>query len=158
MSTEAPARWTHERRHALLIAADTFDDPQLQRLRSPARDAASLADLLRDPGIGAFEVEASANQPERVVRGRLERFFADAVPDELLLLYIATHGIKDLDGRLYFAEVDSELGSLEKTSLPADFVRAQKPRWSLGDGAFRGVRLRTSDRLHGGDQARPRDP
>src|SRR5262245_60527181 len=44
------------RRLALIVSADTYDDPKLKRLRSPAGDADALRHVLADPEIGGFDV------------------------------------------------------------------------------------------------------
>jgi hypothetical protein len=115
-------------RSALVIASDDYADPQLRRLRAPARDAEELARVLRDPGIGDFRVEVSANEPEHVVRRKLAAFFQDRGLDDLLLLHLSCHGVKDDDGRLYFATADTELAHLDATAIPSDFVNRQMSR------------------------------
>jgi hypothetical protein len=40
----------------LVVATGTYSDPGLRRLRAPAQDAADLAQILADPGIGSFAV------------------------------------------------------------------------------------------------------
>jgi len=52
-------------RLALIIANSEFDAPKLSRLRTPGRDAEALADVLRDPAIGGFEVTLLADETER---------------------------------------------------------------------------------------------
>jgi hypothetical protein len=115
-------------RSALVIASDDYADPKLRRLRAPARDAEELARVLRDPEIGDFEVEVSANEPEHVVRRKLAAFFQDRGLDDLLLLHLSCHGVKDDDGRLYFATADTELAHLDATAIPSDFVNRQMTR------------------------------
>jgi Caspase domain len=115
-------------RSALVIASDEYADPKLRRLRAPARDAEELARVLRDPRIGDFDVEVSANEPEHVVRRRLAAFFQDRGLDDLLLLHLSCHGVKDDDGRLYFATADTEIEHLDATAIPSDFVNRQMTR------------------------------
>ncbi len=45
-----------ERRLALVVANASYYDEGLDRLTSPAQDAAALTRVLGDPAIGAFEV------------------------------------------------------------------------------------------------------
>jgi caspase domain-containing protein len=115
-------------RSALVIASDAYADPKLRQLRAPARDAAELARVLRDPEVGAFDVEVSANEPEHVVRRKLAAFFQDRGLNDLLLLHLSCHGVKDDDGRLYFATADTELEHLDATAIPSDFVNRQMTR------------------------------
>ena len=116
---------TAGRRSALVVANDTYDDQRLSRLRAPATDAEQLARVLRNAEIGGFEVEVSLNEPEHVVRRKVSSFFDDRRPDDLLLLHLSCHGVKDEDGRLYFATPDTEVDHLDATSLPADYVNRQ---------------------------------
>jgi len=115
-------------RYALIVASDTHTDPRLSRLRAPAVDAEELARVLSDPAIGAFGVATSLNEPEHVVRRRLSAFFENRSPDDLLVLHLSCHGVKDEDGRLYFATSDTEVEHLDATSIPADFVNRQMTR------------------------------
>lgn len=116
---------TAGRRSALVVANDTYLDQRLSRLRAPATDAEQLASVLRNAEIGGFEVEVSLNEPEHVVRRKVSSFFDDRGPDDLLLLHLSCHGVKDEDGRLYFATPDTEIDHLDATSLPADYVNRQ---------------------------------
>jgi hypothetical protein len=119
---------TEGRRSALIVANDTYDDPRLRRLRAPAADAEELARVLRDPAIGGFDVQVSTNEPEHIMRRRLATFFDDRGPDDLLLLHLSCHGVKDEDGRLYFATPDTEVDQLDATAVPADYVNRQMTR------------------------------
>ncbi|MFD7072592.1 caspase domain-containing protein [Nocardioides sp. NPDC059952] len=116
---------TTGRRSALVVANDTYHDQRLSRLRAPATDAEQLAGVLRNAEIGGFEVEVSLNEPEHVVRRKVSSFFDDRGLDDLLLLHLSCHGVKDEDGRLYFATPDTEVDHLDATSLPADYVNRQ---------------------------------
>lgn len=109
-------------RSALIVASDTYQDPQLARLRAPGRDAEALAAVLRDPAIGGFDVSVSLNQHHYEVRVALEDFFADRAPDDVLLLHFSCHGIKDEAGRLFFAAADTERNRLNATGIAADYV------------------------------------
>ncbi|MEU6137244.1 caspase family protein [Nocardioides sp. NPDC047086] len=119
---------TTGRRSALVVANDTYHDQRLSRLRAPATDAEQLAGVLRNAEIGGFEVEVSLNEPEHVVRRKVSSFFDDRGLDDLLLLHLSCHGVKDEDGRLYFATPDTEVDHLDATSLPADYVNRQMTR------------------------------
>ncbi|WP_262013734.1 TIR-like protein FxsC [Micromonospora sp. Mcm103] len=100
------------RRTALLIATDRFDDDSLPNLRMAAPDLTRLAGVLGEPSAG-FSVQVSLNEPLGGLRARLEAFVADSRPDETLLLYLGSHGIVDRYGRLQF-------GTVETRRVPAD--------------------------------------
>ncbi|MFI6771581.1 caspase family protein [Nocardia sp. NPDC050412] len=115
-------------RSALIVACDSYLDPSLRKLRAPTRDAQALADVLQDPLIGGFEVHTSVNEPAHVVGEAVEGFFADRVPEDLLLLHFSCHGVKDEDGELYFAASNTKLGRLGATGVAAEFVNRRMNR------------------------------
>jgi Caspase domain len=115
-------------RSALIIASDDYQDPGLRRLRAPASDAQALAAVLEDPKIGGFQVRTLLNQPAHEVNEVVEEFFADRRPDDLLLLHISCHGVKDEDGQLYFASVNTKLRRLGATAVAAEFVNRRMNR------------------------------
>ncbi|MDT0309588.1 DnaJ C-terminal domain-containing protein [Streptomyces sp. DSM 44917] len=110
------------RREALLIATGTYDSPALDALRSPAQDAEGLAAVLGDPEIGAFGVQRLTDARSYEVARALERFFRGRSRDDLLLLHLSCHGIKDHDGRLYFAARDTDKDLPASTAVPASFL------------------------------------
>lgn len=115
-------------RDALLIATSTYESPLLTQLRSPSADAEELAGVLGDPEIGWFSVnqllDASAYQANQAI----ERFFRNRSPDDLLVLHLSCHGIKDDDGSLYFAATDTDVDLLGSTAIPASFLHRQLDR------------------------------
>jgi Caspase domain len=115
-------------RSALIVAADDYTDPGLRRLRAPAADAQALAGVLREPGIGGFQVRTLLNQPAHEVNLAVEEFFADRRPDDLLLLHVSCHGVKDEDGELYFAAANTQLRLLGATGVAAEFVNRRMNR------------------------------
>ncbi len=115
-------------RQALLIATGQYENPALQQLRSPARDAAGLAEVLRDPRIGHFDVVQVIDRPHHEVTRSIEGFFLDRSRDDLLLLHVSCHGIKDDNGRLYFAAADTDRRLLASTAISAAFVQDQMSR------------------------------
>jgi hypothetical protein len=113
---------------ALIIASSEYEDVDLRQLRAPATDAERLADVLEEPAIGGFEVTTQLNQPSHVLNLAIEDFFADRGRDDLLLLYVSSHGVKDDDGRLYFAATNTRLRRLGATAVAAAFVNEQMTR------------------------------
>ena len=116
------------KRSALIIAGDDYTDPGLRRLRAPAADAQALAQVLEHPGIGGFQVRTLLNQPSHEVNLAVEEFFADRRPDDLLLLHVSCHGVKDEDGELYFAATNTRLRRLGSTAVAAEFVNRRMSR------------------------------
>jgi formylglycine-generating enzyme required for sulfatase activity len=109
-------------RFALVIATDTFEDNGLRKLLSPQADAAALAQVLTDPGIGQFEVRSLVNEPSYRVNRMAEAFFNGRRRDDLVLVYYTGHGVKDQSGQLYFAMPDTDMALLGSTALSARFL------------------------------------
>ncbi|MFI6044592.1 caspase family protein [Nocardia sp. NPDC051321] len=108
------------RRIALIIATYDYDDAGLRGLTAPAHDAEALAEVLRDPLIGGFEVTALINEPHYRVGDAVGDFYSGARRDDLTLLYFSGHGLKDEGGKLYLATTNTRPLSPLFTSLPAD--------------------------------------
>ncbi|MFI6830623.1 caspase family protein [Kribbella sp. NPDC050241] len=113
------------KRVALVIANDQYDDPGLRRLVAPAQDAAALAEVLADPSVGGFAVQVLHNESAQEIRFAVEDFFADRVPEDLLLLHFSCHGLKNSAGELFLAVADTKPTRLASTALAADFVNRQ---------------------------------
>ena len=109
---------------ALIIANNEYDDPKLARLVTPSRDAEALAEVLRDPAIGGFEVTTLVNETEQVVRREIARLYQQKKRGDLLLLYFSGHGVRDDRGDLYLAVRNSEPWLLSATAIPAAFITA----------------------------------
>ncbi|MHB6908290.1 caspase, EACC1-associated type [Streptomyces sp. DB-54] len=116
------------RREALLIATGTYDDQTLSTLRSPEQDCAGLAEVLANPGIGAFRTEQLRDAPAHQAMRAIERFFLNRSRNDLLLLHMSCHGIKDDEGHLYFAARDTDRDLPASTAVPAAFLRDRMDR------------------------------
>ncbi|GAA3842863.1 hypothetical protein GCM10022243_06660 [Saccharothrix violaceirubra] len=110
-------------RKALLIATDTYDDPAYDALRAPRHDAVALADVLTAPTIGAFTASVLVNRSAHDLRLALDEFFGEADREDVLLLYLSGHGIKDMRGRLHFVASDTRADRLAASGVSAEFVR-----------------------------------
>ncbi|MFB6436195.1 DnaJ C-terminal domain-containing protein [Streptomyces sp. NPDC056411] len=116
------------RRDALLIATGTYQSPALKPLRSPRQDCEGLAAVLRDPAIGGFQAEQLVDARSYEVKRALEQFFRHRGRDDLLLLHLSCHGIKDDEGLLYFAAQDTDKDLPASTAVPAVFLHDQMAR------------------------------
>ncbi|MFJ5559771.1 caspase family protein [Streptomyces sp. NPDC093250] len=115
-------------RFALLVATGRYENPSLRRLRSPSRDADGLEQVLRDPRIGDFDVRTLVDGPHHEVTRAIEDFFLDRRRDDLLLLHLSCHGLKDDNGELHFAAADTDRRLLASTSVSAAFLHTQMRR------------------------------
>jgi uncharacterized glyoxalase superfamily protein PhnB len=112
-------------RLALVVATGTYTDPGLRRLRAPAQDAADLAQVLADPGIGGFAVTTVIDQPAQQIRLAVEDFLDGRGTGDLLLVYLSCHGLLDARRRLYFAAADTRTDRLGSTGVEAAWVLEQ---------------------------------
>jgi hypothetical protein len=109
------------RGRALIIATSRYSD--LPELHSVVADAAGLNEVLGDPLIGDFSVKTLLESGCQACRMGIEGFFAEGRKDELLLLYISGHGIKDASGQLHFAAGDTLTSHLKATGIAASFIQ-----------------------------------
>ncbi|WP_243788982.1 caspase, EACC1-associated type [Saccharopolyspora gloriosae] len=110
---------------ALLIATDGYSDGTFRQLRAPRADAEALAAVLADPAVGGYEVETLHNPPAHEANLAIEDLFAAAWLDDLVLLYISGHGVRDDFGQLHLAMTNSRHDRLNATAVSAQFVRNQ---------------------------------
>ncbi|MEV6908126.1 DnaJ C-terminal domain-containing protein [Amycolatopsis sp. NPDC051071] len=115
-------------RDALLIATGAYGSARLAELRSPVADVAELDGVLSDPTIGWFQTTQVVDAPAHQATRAIEKFFRNRSTDDLLVLHISCHGVKDDDGQLYFACADTDPDLLASTSIPAGFLHAQMGR------------------------------
>ena len=109
-------------RSALIVATSTYADPRLATLQGPAKDAAALKSVLGSQDIGGFEVKTLLNARSALIRETLEAFFTDRSRDDLLLVSVSCHGLKDDDGQLFLAASDTKLDRLMSTGIDASWV------------------------------------
>jgi len=112
-------------RLALVVATSTYTDQGLRRLRAPARDAADLAQVLADPGIGGFAVTTVIDQPAQQIKLAVEDFLDGRGTQDLLLVYLSCHGLLDNYRRLYFAATDTRKDRLGSTGVESAWVLEQ---------------------------------
>ena len=110
-------------RKALIVATDVYGDPKLTRLDAPAEDARALAEVLRDPEVGVYEVETVLNKTCQEVEVAIATFFQAGARGDTLLLHFSCHGVKDLSGELYFATTDTRLPLLKVTAVSSSMVK-----------------------------------
>jgi hypothetical protein len=146
-------------RDALIVVTGEYEHEGLRDLRSPAADARALAGVLGDREIGGFAVDVVDNADAHTIRSRVEDFFADRHPGDVLLLHLSCHGLKNETGELYFTARDTKPRRLESTAVSADFVqrclRTSRSRnvvllldCCYGGACASGVRVRAAGDVH----------
>ena len=161
--------FTGERRLALVVATQTYEDPSLRQLRAPARDVEELRGVLADPEVGGFEVSAVTDRGAHEIRLAIEDFLVDRRTDDLLLIYLTCHGLVDVRRRLFFAAADTRKDRLAATGVEAQWLLSQlddcraRRQVVILDCCFSGAfanatkgdpDLGLGERLHGGGRGR----
>ncbi|GLZ49226.1 hypothetical protein Acsp06_54110 [Actinomycetospora sp. NBRC 106375] len=113
------------RRKALLIACDTFDDDELEDLHSPVSDAERLKAVLGREDLGDFDVHLLSNPHLSDLHESIYDFFNRASRTDVLLLFLSGHGLRDHRGRFYFGVPTTKPGALPPTALPGSFLKDQ---------------------------------
>ncbi|MEV6597554.1 caspase family protein [Actinoplanes sp. NPDC051346] len=108
---------THRR--ALILASEHYSDPAYSELPGTTADAEGLREVLGDPRVGDFEVTVLKDPDVLTAGHQIKRFFSRAAPDDILLLYVAGHGVRNDEGNLYFAVNDTVPDLLWVTALAA---------------------------------------
>jgi len=155
-------------RRALIVATEQYEDPELRKLRAPAKDAQSLAEVLGDPALGDFEVSTLLNETHWRISEGVEELLSEARVDDFLVLHFSCHGIKDSSGELYLAASNTRPNLLASTAVEAALVnrlirrsRAQRVVLLLDccfGGAFeRGMSARATGAVDVADQFQQRD-
>src|SRR6185312_6135848 len=109
-------------RYALVIACSEYRDNGLKQLKRPGQDAIALANVLNHPDIGNFKVTLLINKESYIVSEEIEAFLNARKKDDVVLIYFSCHGLRDDDGNLFFASINTNIERLQSTTIPSDFV------------------------------------
>ena len=112
---------------ALLIGVSQYE-PGLTALPSAVRNVAAMQRVLQQAEMGGFEqVKMLSNPTPMAMQKAIETVFSGLTEDDLGLLFFSGHGLKDENGRLYFAtrytRKDTTGGLLRATAFPASFIQ-----------------------------------
>jgi TIR domain len=113
------------KRLGLLIGTTGYADPQLPSVPDGAARLSDLADVLRSPQIGRFSLTVLIDPNLETARSAVVNLLAGREPDELVLLYVFGHCIRQIDDNLFLALRQTTRSDLENTALAAAFVRQQ---------------------------------
>jgi branched-chain amino acid transport system substrate-binding protein len=107
---------------ALLVGCSHYESPEFPPL--PAQqNIHELESVLVDKEIGDFRVVPLLNKDSAETSRRIQSFFTESKPDDLLLLYFSGHGRLDPTGHLYFTTPDTNEELLDTTALSAQRVQ-----------------------------------
>jgi hypothetical protein len=110
---------------ALIIANQRYRDEAFPELPGARQDAAALRKVLADPAVGDFDVSVLRDASVAACRRSIEGFFRHASREDLLVLHVSCHGIKNRDNRLFLAASDTEKAYLASTGIDCTFISDQ---------------------------------
>ena len=100
---------SNNRRLALIIANNQYENSTFAQLTAPVQDAEELARVFNDPTIGQFDdVKVLLNEPHSTIRRAIAEFFNQKKHDDMLVVYFSGHGVLDARSQLFLAAKDSE--------------------------------------------------
>jgi len=120
-----------QQKWALVIGIGNFTDPQIPKLNFTTSDADAFAAALKDPNIGQFpadNVEELTNEDATTknIKEKLNLIARQAQPNDLVVIYIATHGtprtMDSTGGANYLVTYDTEVykdGSFDEDAMYA---------------------------------------
>lgn len=111
---------------ALVVGIGNFQYPGINPLKYTAKDAKDFAALLVNPDFGRFKpanvtLLANAEATTNRIRSEIERLSEVAKPEDLVVIYISTHGSPRELAKLdinYLITYDTKPDRLYSTSLP----------------------------------------
>lgn len=168
----APAPGKVRQKWALVVGIDSFTDKRVPSLHYSVKDSSDFVDFLEDPKGGQFDpshIIHLANDKATLegIREGLGRLRVDAQPDDLVVVYLSSHGSpRDVDpnGVSYVVVHDTNLDdaatlyatSLQMIDLVQQINREVKARRVvlILDTCFSGDALTSLDAGSGGTAAR----
>jgi TIR domain/Caspase domain len=112
-------------RLGLLIATTGYADSQLPAVPGGSTHISDLADVLRSPKIGGFSLTVLIDPTLETARSAITAILASRQPDDLVLLYVLGHCIRQTGDTLFLALRETTRSDLENTAIPAAFVQQQ---------------------------------
>ena len=110
---------------ALLIGISEYES-DLTPLPAATKDVEAMRQVLENPEIGDFdEIKMLVNPQRQEMEEAIEILFDNRQKNDLLLLFFSGHGIKDEEGKLYFAARNTRKNDnrvFRATTVPATSV------------------------------------
>ncbi|GAA2352003.1 NaeI family type II restriction endonuclease [Dactylosporangium salmoneum] len=110
------------RRVAVVIGTSTYADSELPPLPGAAADVAAIAEVLRSPSIGNYDVTVLLDRDERTIRQTLDDVLTGSGPDDQVLVYVTGHGMLEPRGHLYLATTDTRRSRLLATAIDSQWI------------------------------------
>ncbi len=113
------------KRLGLLIATTGYADSQLPAVPGGSTHISDLADVLRSPKIGGFSLTVLIDPTLETARSAITAILTGRQPDDLVLLYVLGHCIRQTGDALFLALRETTRLDLENTAIPAAFLQQQ---------------------------------
>lgn len=155
--------------YALIIGVSEYDDPKIKDLKYADADAQLYYDFLRSPQGGSVpEKNITLLTNKKATRANiikaLNHQFNDAFEEDLVIVYIACHGLPTKRGnKLFFLGSDTDRENLEGSAVSQNEFdeainssRAQKKVW-IADACHSGTVVSTETAIVGGNMRGERE-
>jgi len=118
------AREAAERLFVLCVAVNRFKAPEIPSLRFAVQDAEAFAKLftehkLQPPCAKGFTVKmlTEKDATATAVTAAINEIKASAGPRDMVIIYLATHRVRDTAGNLFLASYDLNMTDLRRTAV-----------------------------------------
>ena len=111
-------------RVALLIGTGEYGQG-FQKLPAAPQDVMALESVLKNADMGGFHVDTLINPQHSEMAEKIETWFRQRTSEDLALLYISGHGVKNIQRELFFAASNTRKEREElvrATAVSARFV------------------------------------
>ncbi|WP_019604112.1 caspase, EACC1-associated type [Teredinibacter turnerae] len=111
-------------KHALIISAGAYQHPdRFKILQKTTADAEGLAKVFSGKPANFSSVTTLVDQSQAQVKSAVQKFYKDRATDDLLLLYFSGHGVRNDEGELFLALVDTDPHAVEETAVDCSRLR-----------------------------------
>lgn len=111
---------------ALLVGVSEYESPRLNKLPAVENDVQQMMRVLLHPEMCGFKkenVQLLLNPDLQTMREAINNLFEQRIKDDLVLLYLAGHGLNNQDsGDLYFATSKTKEDAIWATAVEAHYV------------------------------------
>lgn len=132
-SAAAPAAGPVQQKWALVIGIGQFSDHAVPALHYTTSDATAFAAELKDPAVGRFPADnvhvlTDAKATTRNIKEELNWIARHAQPNDLVVIYVATHGsprgLDSVSGASYIITYDTEIDNADNPNEDAMYATA----------------------------------
>lgn len=119
---------------ALIIGNSKYDDPTLRQLHAPDADVQVLADVLRDPAVGSFDVQTLVNESSQKENLMSKQSGEETVPAKMKPFYEAIVGLTDAVCKEHlndeYAALSRQLAAALARKRPSPIERGKPETWA----------------------------